>query len=55
MDGLFNARPEVLIDLPSAIPKVKREVPHELDMTMLDINGGTQASDILGHVVAEDN
>ena len=43
------------IHVPSAIPEIQHEVPHELDVAVLDVDSGTQSADILGDIVAEDN
>lgn len=40
---------------PSTVPQVQRQVPHELDMTVLHINRSAQSADIFGDVVAEDD
>lgn len=41
--------------LPSTIPEIEHEIAHEAYVTVLDIDGSAQSSNILGHVVAEDD
>ena len=41
--------------LPSTVPEIQHQVSHELDIAVLDINGGAETAHVLGHVVAEDN
>ena len=41
--------------LPSAIPEVKHQVAQEFDTAMLDVDGSSEATDILCDVVAEDD
>ena len=43
------------VDSPPAIPQVQDQVTQKLDLTMLDIDRGTEASYILRHEIAEDD
>lgn len=43
------------INIPSAVPEIQHQVPHELDIAMLDIDRSAQSAHILGYVVAEDD
>lgn len=40
---------------PATIPEIQHQVPHELDIAVLDVDGRAQPPHILGHVVAEDD
>lgn len=53
--GQEGRRAGRLEDAPSAVPQVQHQVPHELDVAVLDINGGAQAAHVLGDIVAEDD
>ena len=41
--------------LPSTIPQVQQQVPHKSDVAVLDVDGSTKSSDVLCHIVAEDD
>ena len=40
---------------PSAVPKIEHQIPHEPNVTMLNINRSPQSSYILSHIVAKDD
>lgn len=40
---------------PTTIPQIKRQIPHELNMAMLNINSRAEPSHILRNIVAKDN
>ena len=46
---------KVRAHIPSAVPEVEDQVSQELELSMLDIDCGSQSADILGHEVAEDD
>jgi hypothetical protein len=40
---------------PAAVPQIQQQISHEPDVTVLYIYGRTEPSDVLCHIVAEDN
>lgn len=44
-----------VIDLPSTVPEIQRQVAHELSMAVLNIDGGAETTNIFGNIIAEDD
>jgi hypothetical protein len=46
---------ENISNSPATVPQIQQQIPHEPDVTVLYVYGRTEPSDVLCHIVAEDN